>query len=94
MLTAARSSSQTYLGGGSQFLGYPSPDVEGALSLALGPGGDVWVAGHTVSTDFPVTPDAYQSAAAGGQDAFVMAINMSDPAIVIDTPSTALRPRH
>lgn len=77
----------TYLGGGStRISGLGGFDLEGALALALGPGGDVWVAGHTYSADFPVTPDAYQPTAGGESDAFVTAINVSDPALVIDLP--------
>ena len=78
----------TYLGGGSTlFSSFGLFDLEGAVALALGPGGDVWVAGHTFSTDFPVTPDANQPTAGGGSDAFVTAINVSDPTLVIDLPA-------
>ncbi len=78
----------TYLGGGSTlFSSFGLFDLEGAVALALGPGGDVWVAGHTFSTDFPVTPDANQPTAGGGSDAFVTAINVSDTTLVIDLPA-------
>ena len=53
----------TYLGGSS---------FEEALALAIAPStGDVYVAGITVSTDFPGTAGGAQPASAGRQDAFV-----------------------
>ena len=52
----------TYLGGG----GYDS-----ANALAVDGSGNVWVAGQTVSEDFPVTADAWQKSHGGGGDAFI-----------------------
>ncbi len=40
-------------------------------SLAIDDSGDVYVAGYTESTDFPVTGEAFQSEYDGGGDAFV-----------------------
>ena len=53
----------TYLGGNE-------PDY--AHALAVDGSGDVWVAGRTFSTNFPVTADAWQKSRDGGhEDAFV-----------------------
>ncbi|MEO7653439.1 MAG: SBBP repeat-containing protein, partial [Bryobacteraceae bacterium] len=58
----------TYIGGG----GY---DV--ASRIVVAPSGDVWVAGVTLSADFPVTSDAAQSRNAGQGDAFVARLNLN-----------------
>ncbi len=76
----------TYLGGTSTQISVFTFDAEGALAVALGPGGDVWVAGHTPSTDFPATADAFQPANGGQSDAFITAINVSDPKLVVELP--------
>jgi len=56
----------TYLGGsGYDGGGYTS------LNIALDGSGYIYVAGTTTSTDFPVTPNAYQTALQGGADVFV-----------------------
>jgi len=54
--------SSTYLGGSEYDIGN---------ALAPDGSGGVWVAGHTDSTDFPVTDDAYQRNHKGSGDAFV-----------------------
>jgi hypothetical protein len=53
----------TYLGGSGEDL---------ARSMALGPGGEVYVVGRTDSKDFPTTKGAAQAALKGGPDAFVV----------------------
>jgi hypothetical protein len=59
----------TYLGG---------TDSEYPRALAVGPGGEAYVTGHTYSANFPTTPGAYAETFAGGCcDVFVTAI---DPA--------------
>lgn len=40
-------------------------------SIVVGPEGAVYTAGITSSTDFPVTPGAYQTTLIGREDAFV-----------------------
>ena len=40
-------------------------------SVALGPGGELYLVGNTSSDDFPVTADALQATHAGGGDTFV-----------------------
>jgi hypothetical protein len=61
----------TYLGGGSE---------DGATSIALDSGGNVYVAGYTSSTDFPGTnvpgtTGGAQTSLGGGEDAFVSKFN-------------------
>jgi hypothetical protein len=41
-------------------------------TIALGPRGEVWLAGSTSSDDFPVTPGAFQGKHRGKGDAFVV----------------------
>ena len=53
----------TYIGGGGN---------DRILSVALGPSGSVHAAGFTESANFPVTPDAAQTAFGGLRDAFVV----------------------
>lgn len=53
----------TFLGGGGDDL---------IRSVALGPNGEVYLAGSTFSPDFPVTPNAVQTGLSGNADAFVV----------------------
>ena len=64
----------TYLGG-SDF------DVCGA-QIAVDSGGNVYVNGLTFSTDFPVTPDAFQRTPSGGAEGFVTKLNAAGTALV------------
>ena len=57
------------------FIGGDSLDV--AKAMTVGPDGRVWIAGYTLSSDFPVTPDAYQSTNAGGADVFLLQFDYS-----------------
>lgn len=41
-------------------------------SIAFGPGGEIFLVGHTFSKDFPVSEGALQTAYGGGGDAFVV----------------------
>ncbi|MCF6154499.1 MAG: hypothetical protein E3K36_04440 [Candidatus Brocadia sp.] len=56
----------TYLGG----LGDDSGN-----SIAIGPDGNIYVAGYTESLDFPTTPSAYDSSYNGATDVFVSRFN-------------------
>ncbi|HYL04998.1 MAG TPA: SBBP repeat-containing protein, partial [Thermoanaerobaculia bacterium] len=59
----------TYLGGSGE---------DGALGLALGPDGDLYLAGEVSSNDFLTTPGAVQRDYGGGpQDAFVTRISLA-----------------
>ena len=73
----------TYLGG----TGNPYGDA--VKGLALDSAGDVYLTGITGSTDFPVTPNAYQAAnnAAfyNGQNAFLTELNPAGSALIYST---------
>jgi len=56
----------SYLGGGSYDDGY---------SIAIGPGGTVYVAGRTASSDFPTTTGAFSTTLRGMEAAFVTKLN-------------------
>jgi hypothetical protein len=68
----------TYLGGNSS---------EEANGIAVGPFGNVVVAGVTNSMDFPTTPDAFQPVHAGGnsQEGFVTKIRADGSTLVYST---------
>ena len=64
----------TYLAGSERSEGSVFAAVTEGLAVALGPGGSVYVAGHTNTIDFPVTEGAYQTSCDCPQnvgDAFV-----------------------
>jgi hypothetical protein len=61
----------TYLGG-SGFDGLDSG------AIALDASGNVYVAGETESSDFPITPGVFQTTLRGGGDAFVAKISPAD----------------
>jgi hypothetical protein len=52
----------TYLGGS---------DLDGSLDIAVDPTRGAYVTGTTESVDFPITPDAFDTSANGGSDAFI-----------------------
>ena len=56
----------TYVGGSEE---------DRATAVALNQNGAAVVAGHTLSPDFPTTPQALQPALAGGRDGFVLRLN-------------------
>ncbi len=67
----------TYLGGSSD---------DRIYSIALSQNGDIYVAGYTESTDFPVTPNVYQTDYAGGlRDAFVTRLSADMSGLVAST---------
>jgi len=69
----------TYLGGSGFETGY---------GIALDPSRAAWVAGYTVSSDFPVTKGSAQGAVAGGSDAFLVKITAA-PALSINKTADA-----
>ncbi len=66
----------------STYLGGDSPDR--AQSVALDAAGDIYLAGRTFSTDFPVE-GAYQSFNGGNYDAFVTKVNAAGNDVVYST---------
>jgi uncharacterized repeat protein (TIGR01451 family) len=66
----------TYLGGSDEDL---------AFAIALDAMGDAYVAGATLSGDFPNLPRAIQAAENGGYDGFVTALNASGTALIYST---------
>lgn len=77
----------TYLGGS----GNESPNA-----IAVGTTGAVVVAGGTDSTNFPVTPDAFQPTLAGGADAFYSVLSSTlepDFALALDSPAVTASPK-
>jgi Beta-propeller repeat len=74
----------TYLGGSGQDTGY---------GIAMDRSGNAYVTGYTISTNFPVTPGAFQTVCNGGgacaspdaPDAFVTKLNPSGSALIYST---------
>jgi len=68
----------------STYLG--SNGNDNAFSLAADSAGNIYLAGNTTSTNFPLTPGAISSTYAGGaRDAFVTKLNAAGTAIVYST---------
>jgi len=63
----------TYLGGSLDDFG---------ISVVVDSGGNAYLAGDTTSTDFPTTPDAFQTALGGGNDNFITEVNTDGTALV------------
>jgi hypothetical protein len=64
----------------SSFIGGGSNDYP--YRLAMDFNGDVYIAGSTESSDFPVTPGAFQTTKRGGQDVFVAKVKGDGTAIL------------
>ncbi len=66
----------TYLGGS---------DIDRGYAIAVDPSKNIYVAGYTFSSDFPVTPGAFQGSYTGGLDVFVTKINSEGNDLVFST---------
>ena len=66
----------TYLGGSGTDYGF---------GIAVDETGNAYVIGQTDSTNFPVTPGAFQTSSRGGVDAFVSKLNPEGSALVYST---------
>src|SRR3989449_4869999 len=66
----------TYLGGGGNDQGN---------GIAVDSAGHAYVTGFTLSTNFPTTPGAFQTASGGGPDAFVTKLNALGSGLVYST---------
>jgi hypothetical protein len=51
---------------------------EGGTGIAVDPSGNIYVAGGTWSTDFPITPGAFQTSLRGGGEGYVAKIGPAD----------------
>jgi hypothetical protein len=67
----------------STFLGGSGTDRGSAIAVSAA--GNAYVTGGTDSSDFPVTPGAFQNAKAAGQDAFVTELNAAGNALAYST---------
>jgi len=80
----------TFLGG-SNSDGYDGESSDIAYALAVDGSGNAYIAGCTISTDFPVTPGAFQTtnhagpAGEGNSNAFVTKLNPAGTALVYST---------
>jgi hypothetical protein len=66
----------TYLGGSDEDRGY---------GIAVDGSGNAYATGWTYSTDYPVTPGAFQTTKGGGWDVFVTKLNATGTALVYST---------
>jgi hypothetical protein len=66
----------TFLGGG---------DLDRPYGIAIDPSGNAYVAGATRSSDFPVTPKAFQRVLRGDWDAFVAKLDGTGTSLVYST---------
>jgi hypothetical protein len=66
----------TYIGGNSSEVGY---------AIAVDGSGNAYVTGYTNSTNYPVTPGAFQTTNGGGGDVFVTKLNATGTALVYST---------
>jgi hypothetical protein len=67
----------------SSFLGGSQTDE--ATSLVLDPSGNIILSGYTVSSNFPVSSNAYQTTYGGDTDAFVSILNTAKGQLVYST---------
>jgi hypothetical protein len=73
----------TYIGGHVPAIGNSADDF--LNSIAVDSAGNAYVAGDTVSSDFPTTPGAYSAFWHGGQDAFFAKLNDTGSALLYST---------
>jgi len=66
----------TYIGGSGN---------DGGNAIAVDGSGNAYVTGRTTSTDYDVTPGAFQTTNGGGEDVFVTKLNATGTALVYST---------
>src|ERR1051325_7243537 len=59
--------------------------TEAANGIAINSAGNAYATGFTDSSNFPVTPGAFQTVKAGGQDVFVTALNATGRGLAYST---------
>ncbi|HMM06652.1 MAG TPA: SBBP repeat-containing protein [Clostridiales bacterium] len=69
----------------STYLGGSDDGGEGGNAIAIDSAGHAYVAGATSSTDFPVTPGAFQTSNKGAQDCFVTKLSPDGASLVYST---------
>lgn len=67
----------------STFIG--GDDEDRANSIVMGSGGDLYVAGRTLSSDFPVSDGAHDRVRNGSSDAFVLRLDLESGELVYST---------
>lgn len=75
----------SYLGGSG---------VDELRKMAVDSSGKLWLTGYTLSTDFPVTPDALQGQPGGNGDVFLTRLDFSAPGDSVVSYSTYLGGAH
>jgi hypothetical protein len=79
----------TYLGGTGVSSG---GDTDQPLRISVDGSGNAYVAGSTNSTDFPVTPGAFQTTFGGNWDGFVTKFTVDGKGLVYSTSLGGIRP--
>jgi hypothetical protein len=69
----------------STYLGGSVYDCEWSCGIAVDASGNAYVTGGTNSSDFPTTPDAFQTTYGGGGDVFVTKLNAFGSALLYST---------
>lgn len=69
----------------STFLGGSTTDLDIGRSVAIDKKGNAYITGFTTSTNFPVTPNAFQAFLAGVQNAFVTKLNAKGSRLIYST---------
>ena len=67
----------------STFLG--GSESDGGNGIAVNAAGSAYVTGVSTSSNFPITPGAFQSLKAAGQDAFITQLNVAGSGLVYST---------
>ena len=75
----------TYLGGSKDGRGGTGTGEEAVYDIALDIAGNAYLTGQALSTDFPITPGAFQSSLKNESDAFVAKLNATGTSLIYST---------